>query len=281
MESGSVRFFWRDVQKLIRDGFYTLAVSNGPHVAPIVGGYVAERLNWRWCFIIPAIFQFALWVVAVFTLPETLFSRTDVEHKPHRSFFSSLLYRGRVLDRPLTLSSFTMPFKMIKYWAVILPSMFFMTANTYASLSFALSGAQIASEFYHFSVSQTGLLMGVPLTIGCIIGEASAGWVSDLLINNYAKRHDGYRKAEVRLYLIPLCPLATCGIISFGICVQHVTHWIWLAVSMAVAGVGLQISTTMVYSYVIDSYKPQASEVSAVINLFRFGTVDILTFLTL
>lgn len=28
-------------------GIYTVSVSNGPHVAPIAGGYIAERLGWR------------------------------------------------------------------------------------------------------------------------------------------------------------------------------------------------------------------------------------------
>lgn len=31
-------------------GIYTVSVSNGPHVAPIAGGYIAERLGWRWSF---------------------------------------------------------------------------------------------------------------------------------------------------------------------------------------------------------------------------------------
>jgi MFS family permease len=34
-------------------GIYTLSVTNGPHLAPIIGGYVAERIGWRWNFWIP------------------------------------------------------------------------------------------------------------------------------------------------------------------------------------------------------------------------------------
>jgi MFS family permease len=32
---------------------YTFFLTNGPHVAPLIGGYVAQSLGWRWCFSLP------------------------------------------------------------------------------------------------------------------------------------------------------------------------------------------------------------------------------------
>lgn len=34
-------------------GIYTFFLTNGPHVAPLIGGFVAKFLNWRYCFSIP------------------------------------------------------------------------------------------------------------------------------------------------------------------------------------------------------------------------------------
>lgn len=34
-------------------GIYTFFLTNGPHVAPLIGGYIAQNLGWRWCFNIP------------------------------------------------------------------------------------------------------------------------------------------------------------------------------------------------------------------------------------
>ena len=252
-------------------GFYVLAINNGPHIAPIIGGYVAETIGWRWCFYILGIFQGALWVVCIFTFPETLYSRKDFSRLEQKSYVAKLLFRGKVLDRPITLASFSAPFKIIRYWAILLPSIYYMTATAYGTLLFAVTGASVAANFYHFNPGQTGLLMGIPLTIGCMIGEASAGWISDRIINAYATRHGGYRKPEARLFLIPLALLMNAGIISFGICVQNKTPWIGLAISMGLAGVGFQIGATVIYTYCTDAYKPQASEVNAVISLFRRG----------
>jgi hypothetical protein len=112
--------------------------------------------------------------------------------------------------------------------------------------------------------------MGLPLTIGCMLGESCAGWISDMLINAYAKRHSGYRKPEVRLWLIPLCFIMDAGIVAYGFVVQQKRPWIDLAVCMAVAGFGLQVGTTMTYTYCTDCYKPQSAEVGSIINMCRF-----------
>lgn len=144
-------------------------------------------------------------------------------------------------------------------------------ANTYGSALFAVTGSHIAAAVYKFDLEQTGLFMGIPLTVGCIIGEATAGWVSDAIINAYARRHNGYRKPEARLYLIPLTLLLAIGTSTYGYCIQSHKRWIDAALCMAISGLGTQVGTTMVYTYTTDSYKPQSGEIGAVINLFKSG----------
>ncbi|KAK5122143.1 hypothetical protein LTR85_004389 [Meristemomyces frigidus] len=200
-------------------GIYTFSVTNGPHVAPIAGGYIAQRLGWRWCFWIPGIIQAALWVLLISTLPETLFSRKDHSMLEKQSYAQKLLFHGKVLDRKVRPRDFVGSLRMAQYAAVLLPSLWYMTANTYGSALFAVTGSHLAATVYHFNTEQTGLFMGVPLTVGCIIGEASAGWVRDVLINAYAKRHGGYRKPEARLYLLPLTTLLAVGTATFGYCI--------------------------------------------------------------
>jgi MFS family permease len=252
-------------------GIYTVSVSNGPHVAPIAGGYIASKLGWRWSFWIPGIMQAGLWGVVLLTLPETLFSRRDHTKLEKRSYVQKLLFHGKVLDRKIQFRDFIGSLRMARYAAVFFPAAWYMTANTYGSALFAVTGAAIASEVFGFELEQIGLFMGIPLTVGNIIGEAMAGWVSDVIINSYAKRHDGYRKPEARLYLIPLTTLLAIGTAIYGFCVQSGRPWIDAAVVMAISGVGTQIGTTMVYTYCTDSYKPQSGEIGAVINLFKSG----------
>ena len=275
-------------------GVYTLSVTNGPHVAPIAGGYIAQRLGYRWAFwvrnmqaiIIPAsniltlsyvqipgIIQAGLWIVLIFTFPETLSSRADHSSlgKKKKTYMQKLLFHGKVLDRKVRAMDFVGSLRIAQYAAVLLPTIWYSTANTYGSALFAVTGSHLATSVYHFNVEQTGLFMGVPLTIGCALGEATAGWVSDAMINAYAKRHNGYRKPEARLYLLPLTVLLPIGTATYGYCIQSHRPWIDAAVCMAVSGFGTQVGTTMVYTYATDSYKPQSGEIGAVINLFKSG----------
>ncbi|KAK4954880.1 hypothetical protein LTR10_007072 [Elasticomyces elasticus] len=140
-------------------------------------------------------------------------------------------------------------------------------ASTYGGVitGRVLNGASV----FDLDLEQTGLFMGVPLTVGCMIGEATAGWVSDWIINAYARRHNGYRKPEVRLYLLPLTTLLAIGTATFGYCIQARKHWIYASVCMAISGLGSQVGTTMVYTYATDAYKPQSGEVGSVINLAK------------
>lgn len=34
-------------------GIFTFFLTNGPHVAPLMGGFIAQYLSWNWCFRIP------------------------------------------------------------------------------------------------------------------------------------------------------------------------------------------------------------------------------------
>jgi MFS family permease len=210
-------------------------------------------------------------VLAIFivSFPETLFSREDFSKLENQTYWHKMAFRGKVLDRKLTLSDFSNNFKMLQYVAVTLPCIYYMTTNTYGSIVFVLTASSITERLYDFNTAQNGLLLGIPLTLGCLIGEACTGWISDVLINRYAQRHDGYRKPEARLYLCFLGLLLPAGLIIHGVCVSNGTPWIGLAVGMTVASVGVQAGTTLTYAYCTDCYKPQAAEVSTIINLFR------------
>ena len=34
-------------------GIFTFFLTNGPHTASLIGGFAAQNLGWRWCYIIP------------------------------------------------------------------------------------------------------------------------------------------------------------------------------------------------------------------------------------
>ncbi|KAK8067268.1 hypothetical protein PG997_014015 [Apiospora hydei] len=233
-------------------GVYTFCVTNAPHLAPLGGGFIAQNLGWRECFKIPSYIQFGLVAITFFCFPETLYFRKVDDSQAE----SKTPNGGR---RKLSLSSFAAPFVMMRYLGIILPALYYMTAFAYGSLLFGATGSVVFRGFYSFDTAQTGMIISIPLVIGCLLGECSAGWFTDWL-------QRGARRPESRLDALWLALLVPVGIIVQGVCISHAerTGWIANAVGMAIASFGLQVAGTVTYTYCTD-----AAEISVVLTLFR------------
>jgi hypothetical protein len=87
-------------------------------------GFSLSRLT---LFKINAIMLSAITVILIFTFPETLYSRDDHSREEGLSYWKRLTFHGKVLDRPLKLSDWGNNFIMMKYWAVIIPCVYYAT----------------------------------------------------------------------------------------------------------------------------------------------------------
>jgi hypothetical protein len=211
----------------------------------------------------------------IFALPETLFSRSPEILAKHqeRSYMQMLFgFRGNMLrDRKLRPRDFVRPFEMLQYPSVSLTCMYYMVAFAYSSILPAVTIAALFGQIYHFKTGAIGLMLGLPLLIGSSIGEVFSGPFSDWVMLRYAKRHSGERKPEARLPAsfasAFLCP---AGIIIYGVTLQHHTHWIGPVIGLVIASFGLQLVTTVNYTYCSgDCYKPQSGEIGSLYNFAR------------
>ncbi|KAK6849387.1 hypothetical protein PG995_013220 [Apiospora arundinis] len=268
-------------------GAYTFCVTNAAHFAP----WPAASLPRTWVGanasrsrdtdkVTQSYIQFGLFVITYFCFPETLYSRKvqDAPAESNKSAVPSyvdLLFfrtRGRQTGgRKVTLSSFAAPFVMMRYLCVMIPAVYYMTAFAYGSLLFAVTGSVVFRGLYGFNTAQTGMIISIPLVIGCILGECSAGWFTDWLVYRAARKDGGVRRPEPRLDALWLALLVPIGTIIQGVCISHAnsTGWAANAVGMAIASFGLQVAGTVTYTYCTDCYKPQAAEISVVLAFIR------------
>ncbi|KAL1840429.1 hypothetical protein VTK73DRAFT_3759 [Phialemonium thermophilum] len=255
-------------------GVWTVFLTNGSHVAPVIGGYLAQRAGVRWCYYLPAIVNSVSFVVMLFALPETLFSRSEkslAEHKERTYWEMLFAFRRNALhDRSFKARDIVRPFEMLVYPSVTLTFVYYIVSFAYSSILPAVTVAILFTKIYHFQTGAIGLMLGLPLLVGSALGEFLSGPFSDWVVYRYAKRHGGHRKPEARLPAalgsLLLCP---AGIIIYGVCLQHQTHWMGPVMGMAVASFGLQLVTTVSYTYCSDCYKPQSGEISSVYNFGR------------
>ncbi|KAL9085495.1 MAG: hypothetical protein Q9165_007540 [Trypethelium subeluteriae] len=253
-------------------GVYTLSFITGGHIAPIIGGYIEKNLTWRWCFYVPAIIAAGLLISFVLTVPETLYSRTHDQsaNSQSSSIQKFLMLRRAPSSNRLRLIDFLRPFQMLFYPSIAIPTIYYATSFGYGTILFILTSTNIFSQLYHFQPYQVGVLLGVPLTVGSILGECCAGYLSDMVSERRAIYRGGKRIPEDRfLAIYPGVVLLPLGVIIEGVSITHKTHWIGPAMGVAIASFGLQIVTTIIYAYVADCYKPQSPETGAVLNFVR------------
>lgn len=210
----------------------------------------------------------------VFCLPETLYHRdnqTGESHMPSaRSWLKLLTFRGLARDRKLKLSDFTHVFIMLAYPSVLLPGIYYSISFGLGSVLFAVTGAAAFGEIYHFDTAQVGMAIGLSTFVGTLIGELSAGPVSDRILYLQTKRSDGAFRPEARLQAIwPGFILCPAGVVIEGVCLEYATHWTGPVLGIGIAAFGLQIISTNVFAYCTDCYKPQSAEISTLLNFGR------------
>ena len=234
-------------------GIYTLSLITGGHIAPIAGGYIVKNtLTWHWCFYIPAIILAFMLPLFIFTVPETLYSHSvERAQRPYGSWMANMTMRGRAHStRSLKPIDFFRPIQMLMYPSVLLPTLYYSVSFGYGSILFIITSANIFLKVYKYKPYQTGVLLGVPLTVGSVVGELVAGGVSDWISEKRALTRKGVRKPEDRLLaLLPAIVLLPLGISIEGVCLTHKLHAVGTGFGIAIASFGLQIATTVVYTY--------------------------------
>ncbi|GLB37958.1 putative major facilitator superfamily protein [Lyophyllum shimeji] len=294
-------------------GLFTLMLTNGAHLAPIVGGYVARSLGWRWCFFVGAILNGAMFVFCFFFMPETLFDR-DPDVETHITSPSELddgegstsqdgspfaggepfisppmtmkTYLNRLwivdLERPPTRklkpSDFVIkPFSMLKYPSVAFPALYYAVTYGFASIEPALTLATLFTEIYHFDTVRNGLANGVSLLVGASLGELCSSPVTDAMMQRARRRalkHGVPAPAEIRLQGIwtgaIAVPVGLLICMYNGLTIHFATTFVAPCIGMAVACFGVQIVSSVCYTYSCsDCYRSRSNDVSQCFNFFR------------
>jgi multidrug resistance protein len=263
-------------------GLFTVILTSGAHIAPIVGGLIGQYLGWRWTFKFAAILDGVMLLVIIFCLPETLYIRDptrlartvnerEVDFTP-RTYISRLKPYSSFPQLKLRWNQFVIPsVKMAKYPSVLFPALYYAAQYGFASILPAVTVASIFSKAFHWNTLKIGLAYGGALTIGGVLGELAGGFVLDAIVNRARHKLNGANPApEIRLKAIWTgALLVPAGLIIYGFTLQYHVYWFVPLFGMALAVFGLQVVATTCYTYAIDSYREQSSETSQLINFIR------------
>ncbi|EIN05191.1 hypothetical protein PUNSTDRAFT_137873 [Punctularia strigosozonata HHB-11173 SS5] len=103
--------------------------------------------------------------------------------------------------------------------------------------------------------------------------QLAGGMVIDAILKRKSRsvteEHD--RHPEARLQAIWTgAILVPAGLLIYGFCIaKDGVHWLGAVIGIGIACFGLQVITTICYTYSIDCYQEHASEVSQLFNFIR------------
>ncbi|KAK5231418.1 hypothetical protein LTR72_000599 [Exophiala xenobiotica] len=262
-------------------GTSTLAIVVSPFAGGIIGGAVINNksLGWRWSQWISLIFIATGLVMQIVFLPETIYVRdlTRANHVDHSqptlqptfwARYGIRIPKRNPDKRHSFMYLFTRPFVMFTYPAVFLASFWFgITYMLHVGITAEIP-LIFEAEPYNFSVLGVGLTAFSGL-IGALIGEAYAGPAIDLIARRCLRQGKEWRP-EMRFKAIwPALVSAPLGLLMFGVSIQFGSSWVTPLVGQGIYIFGVEIATTVIQTYLLESYPRQGAEASLVFNLAR------------
>ncbi|KAF9221173.1 MFS general substrate transporter [Gyrodon lividus] len=256
-------------------GVWTLGITIGPFLSPLIGGFIAYYTSYRWILWLCAILLGLLLLLQIACLPEAGCPHSKLVSLPSLVDFAITEQKDPFpkTQAQSISQSFSRTYRAALLVPVWLVSMAFVVPYSYGIVSITNLFPVIYGECYGLDDRAQGLLY-IPLLIGSLIAEAIAGRAGDWIVyrgrSSSSIGEETYPPLERRLIIAHGgIFVSIVGLLWFGIAADRHDHWAVLAVGSGVAACGIQVATSVCFSYIVDCYPASAKEVATVVNLFR------------
>jgi MFS family permease len=103
-----------------------------------------------------------------------------------------------------------------------------------------------------------------------LLGWLYAGWIADKVTLYLARKNNGVREPEQRLWiLVPSGLIAAAGLILWGVGAAHRVHWMGLMFGLAMFQFGIVVGATTALAYNVDCFKEIAGETLILVIVIR------------
>jgi MFS family permease len=190
-----------------------------------------------------------------------------------RSYLQNLSFFFRVPGRPSTKQMFKAMLRPLPI-IVLFPNVAWAGFIYGINLSWynVLNGTAspvLSAAPYNWSTGLVGCIYTGPI-IGAALGSLWAGIGADRITLWLARRNNGVREPEQRLWPLLLTAVLSCvGLIVWGVGAQHHIHWAGLAVGLGILTFSCVAGGSVALSYNIDCFKEISGESTTSIIVIR------------
>ncbi|CAI6099017.1 unnamed protein product [Clonostachys chloroleuca] len=174
-------------------------------------------------------------------------------------------------SQPLLLRDFWLPFTSLAKASVNTTALTHMVIFCFCSVLVCIEIPALLGSKFNLNFEAIGLNF-IPLIIGNVIGEIVSGPLSDWW-QNRAVKNGVPPLPERRLWLFyPALGFCFAGITVFLVTLDQATEGKWNVrpdIGLALAGLGNQMSTTILFTYAVDKNPTHSGEVGVILVLVR------------
>lgn len=271
-------------------GIWTVMITVGVPLGPLVFGFVAHRIGCRWIYWVLAMVRHiffslvriytiltleqvnaAQFILYIFFGPETIYVRNSVNYS-RSSFKAEYLTFRRIDSKSFTLREFFEPLSMVRHASVVIPSAAYAMIFLFGSILVTVEIPELFQEKFNFTPEQLGLQF-IGVIVGSLLGEQLGGSLSDYWMARRARQISKSPSPEFRLWLSYIGFLLTIvGVVVFLVRTEQAPHGHWNItpiIGVAIAAFGNQVVTTVSITYAVDCHHHQAASVGVFITLVR------------
>ncbi|TIA24760.1 MFS general substrate transporter [Aureobasidium pullulans] len=271
---GTLADLWKAEERGVPMAAFSAAPFVGPAIGPLVGGFTSDHLGWRWLYWLQLIMSGFVYILIVFTVPETyapiiLAKRAKKMRKDTGD--SRYVSESDLDTRPIgeRMKVFILrPFQLLFCELIVFLISLYMSVLYGLLYMFFVAFPIIYQEGKGYSASTTGLMF-IPLAIGVI----ASAFLAPLINMDYAKRSarfGGKPPAEQRL--VPM--MYSCWWIAIGMFIfawtsyPHISWW-GPAMGGFCIGFGFIPCYNSANNYLVDTYQHSAASALAAKTFIR------------
>lgn len=221
--AGTLADIWRDDERNMAMGFYSVAPTLGPVIAPVISSFIVTGLDWHWCFYILAIFNFAVAIFGTIFFKETYspkLLRIKCNKLKKETGNENLHTIYQIADGETTMGkfyvTFTRPLQLIIGHPMVTGLGSFMAFVYGFMYLMIVTFPKVFKVKYGYSVNIAGL-MYLSMGVGYVIGIIFWCIMIDKIYKYKVEQSGGIHKPEYRLYCLVIagmgCPV---GLIIYG-----------------------------------------------------------------
>ncbi|KAJ5924419.1 Major facilitator superfamily domain general substrate transporter [Penicillium verhagenii] len=252
-------------------GIWTLMVTLGVPIGPLIFGFVTYRAGYGWIYWILAMINGGQFILYLFFGPETRYLGGGVENN-ESNWKQEYITLRRIDPSPLTAYEFVRPLTMVRHPSIVIPACAYAMIFLFGSILATVEVPQLLQSKFDLNTEQLGLqFLGV--IIGSLIGEQLGGVLSDRWMRFGEGRRQRKPDPEYRLWLSYFgFGLTMIGVIVFLVCTQTSPsgHWnVTPIIGTGIGAVGNQLVTTVMITYAIDCFPQEAASIGVFITFVR------------